>query len=303
MDYIWSWARDIYRPQIQKCLRHRYPDVGGATSSSPTRDREAAPSPSNQSPDPLATKAAGFTSARVYGIYRSTYYDELYKDTGDTESEAMNFTGSNNSPSSPPSQDATSHHLLKFVPGYKNSVAWTSLFCVRHSDMVEFRFRICNMTDVLPPVDQDPFINLLRFAVPIRRSLLCKLGASWTGNQAIRLGSDDIVLVSFLFRSRLHPADWEIHRSLYAFVWPLSAANHLHTSGMDRDQSRSYPDIRLQEALTQLIVLQGPLSLWCAKKQYSLILQLQTPQRIFRKSKAGFCQGPHSCQLGSSRNA
>ena len=162
VDYIWSWARDVYRPQIRACLRslvvqtnsvlvyptdgHNYtPSVGSRYSQDPNALEDFGPSEDEEGEDeanPREDEDNENGDVRIPSDNESTT-ETLEPSSGPedhtmTDQITFDMVDSRVCPTKP----ADSHHFLRWAPGSPHSENWTKSACIKHSNLVFFSFQM-----------------------------------------------------------------------------------------------------------------------------------------------------------------
>ncbi|KAF2258273.1 hypothetical protein CC78DRAFT_621936 [Lojkania enalia] len=225
VDYIWTWARDIYRPAIRGCLRGQDAGSREHSQASTSRTRHSLSVPCQ------------FDSHSAPGILQSVEETEalslennwpLATDLGDgmeMDSEHDFFSDI---------QDASSHPFLRWATGHELSPSWTAIHSIRHSDIVAFSFRTLEPGgwDELEPwlsnVDTGP---MHIYAIPVRRKHLSELHRYWTGEIGDEIAGNQIICVSLLFHTYFQPENWQITRQICCLIWPSQLTSPIQTLG------------------------------------------------------------------------
>ena len=280
VDFIWTWARDVYRPQIRRCLSGRV-----------THPREISPTSTN----PFPRSQSVFSVLSVRSVSR-TVLDTMQEDET-TASEVVNDD-------LPEFQDAGSHPFLRWSGPRNVSTPWAPHASLRHSDIVVFSFRVLEI-----PESQESFHDLIsslryddeksimmlhalkaiqqnQYTLPLNRGQLHDIERSWTGvntqtpyERSTTGHPDQRVEAFFLFRTFCQQEDWQLKREIYCVIWSPQAASVLNMFiETDIDvffDEESLPSIQHSEFIKpfqQLRQLSGRQSVAYALQNTSLIL-------------------------------
>jgi hypothetical protein len=280
VDFIWTWARDVYRPQIRRCL-----------SGHVIYQREISPTSTN--PFPRAQSVLSVLSARSF----SQPLLETMVEDDTTAREVVNDDQRG-------FEDASFHPFLRWAGHRDVSTPWAPHTSIRHSDIVMFSFRILEI-----PESQESFhdlINSLRhdhensrmmlyalkaiqetqYTLPLKRAQIHDIEKYWTGvNTQTPYGlstmsrPDQTVETFFLFRTFCQQEDWQLKREVYCVIWSSRAASvlsmFLETAidlSFDEDILPSIQHSEFIQAFQQLRKLSGRQSVAYALNNTSLIL-------------------------------
>lgn len=275
MDYIWSWARDIYRPQIRNCLRRSL--NRGISPASTICYRQSPPVCSERRISTVGERLASPENSYPPAGSASNQPIVIPDDPMETDPN----------PSADPAvqisllQGLRSHPFLKWSEGSK--------VIIRHSDIVTFCFNIIEVTDIeefLAPTstshsrnDRETLIELYRSSIPIRKDLLRKLKEIWTrGFWTISKQEEceSIIQVSFIYQTYCRPSDWQIVREMNCIIWPPFEADLerlLNRNIVPMNASRLDIDLyKLSRVLRSLRGLHGHRSVSSALENQFLIL-------------------------------
>jgi hypothetical protein len=220
MDFIWTWARDVYRPQVLSCLRAAVPrlhDILPTTSYSASRSQSVlsvsgtgmAP---NTLPDLVREENVAATPLRIHE--RKTLLD------------------------------ASSHPFLRWADRQKDSRPWASHSSIRHSDIVLFSFQFLEIpetADALEALFNDlgkhhgkdllEFTQHRNITLVLTRDQVFQIDEFWvekstTTRMSSGLGPkqpEELVRVSIFFRTYCQQETWQLVRELYCIVWTAEA--------------------------------------------------------------------------------
>lgn len=280
VDFIWTWARDVYRPQIRRCLSAHVVCQRSTSPTSTTFPRSqsvlSVPSAQSLSQPLLETMLEDYTTAR-----------EVVNDD------------------QPDFLDASSHPFLRLADHHGASTpGWAPHTSIRHSDIVMFSFRVLEI-----PETRDSFHDLIsslhhdhedatvmlhalkaiqqnQYSLPLKRAQIYDLEKCWTGvntqtpyGQSTINRPDQRVETFFLFRTFCQQENWQLIREVYCVIWSLQAASVLNMLlGTAIDLFVDYgslPSIQhseLIQAFQQLRKLSGRQSVAYALNNTSLVL-------------------------------
>lgn len=250
VDYIWTWARDIYRIQVLYCLCAHRSQAHDVPSPFSLRFRTASVL---SHPSPILPS---IESEHAFDENRS-------EDAMDVEDEDYPFAYA---------EIATAHPFLKLAGGYESSPSWTALHNVRHANIVEFSYSIIDLTEKsnnqlnegyassLPTWLRMDQINTLE----IHRKDAERCLQYWVGdsNQKLPTRDSDTDTVVIFFRTECRPRDWQIRRILIYVILPS-----------DPPAKQVIPFDKLFETLQQLYQISGSHSAHYALCNMSLYLE------------------------------
>ncbi|PMD30617.1 hypothetical protein L207DRAFT_573440 [Hyaloscypha variabilis F] len=281
VDFIWTWARDVYRPQIRKCLRRQAAD-----------QREISPTSTN--PYRRSESVLSMPSARSFSqplldalLEEDTIVQEVVSDD------------------QPAFRDASSDPFLKWADRRDVSTTWTpNNTSMRHSDIVMFSFRVLEI-----PEDQESFYDLIhslryddensrmmlhvlrvirqnQYTLPMKRGQIHDLEKFWTGigtqtsyGRSIMSRPDESIRAFILFRTFCQQEDWQLKREVYCVIWSEQAASllSLFLGGdinfiFNEDSPPLIQQSMLNRAFQQLRNLSGRHSVAYALDNTSLVL-------------------------------
>lgn len=282
VDFIWTWARDVYRPQIRKCL-----------SSHASDQREVSPTTTNA----FSRSQSVLTVLRARSFSQPLFEPMLEDDTPAQEvanDDQQDF------------QAANSHPFLRWASHRNVSTSWAPHTSIRHSDVVMFSFRILEIPESqesfhelissLQYDDQEKLTMMLHALKAIqqgqctsslKRGQINDMEKYWTGvnTQTPYGGSmlnrlDEEVEAFFLFRTFCQQEDWQIKREIYCVTWTPRAASvlgmyfgtYIDLTLDDEDSLLSPQYTDFTQAFQQLRKLSGRQSVAYALNNTSLIL-------------------------------
>jgi hypothetical protein len=205
VDFVWSWARDVYLPKIVQCIRHAVPalrEISPSTVFSFSRSQSIL---SDSEPHLFSENPLGIT--RDEDVERDEVESHYYR----------NFT------------EAPSH-LIRGLP-YRHQSS------IRQSDIVLFSFQLVEIprTEGIFTVfgylrEENPEMDFLQILqdglhpLLLRRSQLMQIEEHWVG--CARSSSflsnlakpNDLVQAFIFFRTYCRREDWQIVRGLYCII-------------------------------------------------------------------------------------
>ncbi|KAH8592079.1 hypothetical protein B0O99DRAFT_689861 [Bisporella sp. PMI_857] len=300
-DFIWTWARNVYRPQIRRCLA----SLPNFYERSPTLENRNILSPPERPRSPSQSPESEFlTSVIEENSGEIAEYEPI------EEAEEYDHLGL---------QDASSHSFLRWALCRDLSKSWALNSSIRHSDIIMFSFRVFEVPDTganltglgsLFGDNQSAQATILDLrdlakgnppAFVLKRGDIPQIEKSWTGTRgrssyepSIK-NYDEGVRALFFFRSSCQPNDWQLKREMYCILWSPAAAetfrNRFYTNvelnfGESGFQLTTVAEI--MKSFQKLRCLSGKHSVACALQCTSLILQ--PPQDLFQDA-----EGFHWC--------
>jgi hypothetical protein len=221
VDFIWSWARDIYRPQIKIGIRNCQPAVRefSPTTTMPWSRATSAIIEDARRPIQAAVTPAGTAYARSQDVVQE-FLPELL-DATDTPFERLTR------------QDGE-------LPNVSETV-------IQHANIVSFAFHILEIPNDRRSVLQirnqfhESLLSIMGqndFIIPFKRSQLRKLQQYWTQTtdeivQTSRhpqpAASDDVVKAFIFFKSFLDPEKCQVTRTIFCLIWSAETIRILDT--------------------------------------------------------------------------
>ncbi|KAF2624067.1 hypothetical protein BU25DRAFT_166430 [Macroventuria anomochaeta] len=253
VDYIWSWARDVYRPTIRKLISNSPTSFRGVSPVSTDRFRHSvslcpltSSTPTSQDPDQMQT-------------------DEIVVATnGLCQPQAWEVAAL---------PDASCHTFLRWAVGHEMSPSWTGLGSIRHSNLVHFEFRCYNLaidvatTEEMSMAEEDLslYSTLCSYAVTISPEQLYEIAAIWTTRFPSTPGfqSASAMRATFFVQTYCDQSTWQIKRVLNCIIWAVN--NH--------DTPTEYDAGDLLKAMLQIRNIHGRESVYIALQDTGLVLQ------------------------------
>ena len=201
LDFIWTWARDIHRPSIRKCLRGIGNDI-----------REFSPTSSD-----AFTRSESFFSDRslpFVGTPSSTHQPGFSATNVDYVPNQENSTTRNEFSQTP----------FKWVGSRDISAMWSPETSVRHSDLVLCSFRALQLPDkhesfesLAQSLENNSrwnttlsyllaLVQQSQCTIPLRRRFITAIACEWVGAEVttgsnVETNPNEIVMASFFFRT------------------------------------------------------------------------------------------------------
>ncbi|KAF2734480.1 hypothetical protein EJ04DRAFT_244784 [Polyplosphaeria fusca] len=245
VDYIWSWARDIFRPRVQRILSQLCNLRGGVSSASPDRVRQQYSLDLSEqdldvpdAPESIETIREDSPNDIISAVQED-------QDKMEVEQEYLGFAHSS---------DANFHPFLHWSRLGVTSPAGTSQCSIRFSDLVSFSCHVFEENNqnrlesecrsIQPHFDSQGLDHLRTYAIMLSKRELEELSTLWTSNTAPNSNHTQIQKVTLFFQASCHRQDWQIRRQLFCIVWneqtPLQAHARNHVA--DWPATRHPPD-------------------------------------------------------------
>jgi hypothetical protein len=227
VDFIWTWARDIYRPWIRRCLRGDENRGAFSPTSSDAFSRAGSI---------LSNPSLPFAHSDNIDAQSAIIVNDMDYAYGGTNSAI---------------EDGQSHPIFDLIVSQDNSAGWASQTRTRHSDVVFFSFQILelpheksSLEDLFKTIkdkihqrmthsDILKIIRQSQNSIPLTRANLLTIHREWTGSDA-SLPSvgwsdlDEIVMAFFSFRTWIRPESWQITREICCMIWPAETVKILN---------------------------------------------------------------------------
>jgi hypothetical protein len=281
VDYIWSWARDIYRPTIRRLILNGTTSFRDLSPASTDRFRHSvslscatSPAPDENDQDSMQIDEVAFNTESPGSSHLP---NEAQQD------EIMEYSAV---------QIPRSHSLLRWAVGHEGAPTWADLGSIRFSNVVRFKFRSCsslameNVQSVRGGIDESSVIDsLASCSIHIPLESLHELAAIWmTGTIPIRVPEDGkFVHATLLFQSYCDRTTWQIQRVLSCIIWgdkpstptyePNGVQSLARVIRSDTSQRASRQD--LTKAILDLRQIHGRDSVQYALREVSMALVLQ----------------------------
>jgi hypothetical protein len=209
VDYIWSWARDIYRPTIRTLLANSLSGTRGFSPASTDRFRQSISLSCTTSPAPNSQ------DQNLMQLDQATSNpEERTQDSRADEPEDDDYR------SFLEPQYAEADSFLRWAPGHRYSPAWTTLGSIRHADIIQFEFAVYRThgaeleSPALPTFLMTP-------------TQLQQVTSLWPKpyNYMSEPELGDLVQVGFVFHTFCNPSTWQIIRVLSCAIWGANFAS------------------------------------------------------------------------------
>lgn len=286
VDYIWSWARDIYRPFVRK-LFESITSFRDFSPASTDRFRQSAslcsapsPAPTTHNLDLMQIDQVVVDTERPGGPHQRV-------DHGSPESEKQETAVI---------KDTNFHAFLKWAVGHELAPSWTEIGSIRYSNIVHFEFRWLNVwePEIVKVKRADPdgrsiFDILSALAFWIHPEQLYELAALWTTNFAPvpELDLRYAVHATIFFQTYCDQSTWQIKRVLNCILWrtepftPSLRADIDHLPAyVGSDGKPDYFEMNdLRTAILDTQQIYGRDSVWYALRNLSMALILGEENR------------------------
>jgi hypothetical protein len=252
VDYLWTWARDIYRPQIRQCLCALAPTI-----------REISPSTDGG----LSRSQSVLSELRLRPL-KAPQVDVVMEDdhhTDDFAPQTVLSAAQNNG-----------LRLLQYGPNWPSKEqCGPPQTGLRHSDLIIFSFRAfhCPTRDQVlqyPQIESgyniaaERFDSLLRLGsiVILKYGQMSDLERSWTGREATTMSNpvsaatlEEQKGVWFYFHTFFRRKDWQIVRELNCVLWDLADVQRHSVAGRREAFSATYSKAEKFDHYASLVAL------------------------------------------------
>ncbi|KAH6865283.1 hypothetical protein BKA58DRAFT_463010 [Alternaria rosae] len=209
VDFIWSWARDVYRTAIRELIANSRTSFDSVSPVSTDRFRHSISLCPTSSPAPNSQDLEGI---QVDGTVNG--YDRSQRQQS-TEEVAL--------------QDARSEPFLRWAVGHPNSPSWTAFGSIRHANIVQFEFQYHNYCAAAGSWEERRLSNKDRLfktvskehSIRISRELLDDVAYIW-GTRIQPdwgLGLACALRATFYFHTYCDKSSWQIKRVLHCMIW------------------------------------------------------------------------------------
>jgi hypothetical protein len=303
VEFIWSWARDIYHPLILRCVRGDTDNVARrlsasmelvnlSVSSSVTSPMQSSSDHTHtlsstiieelEDSDPMDLETEhGEDSSNTStedGSSAGTL-NEWDREAGEKDNESRSLTRVHSTV-----QNADSHAFLRWTyPPFTES----GIQCIiRHSNLVNFEFHRSFLLEgnenLNLPTEGHTLAHMREIchSVVLSRRQIYEIGEYWTGQPTVDFSEDlqsdyDQLWTAFFYCiSSLKPPCWEIHRELYCIAYIKTNRSEPFTPiSNDRDnysKESKFPE--LIRALSSIRNLTGSDSVSTAFKEEAYVL-------------------------------
>ena len=260
LEFIRSWARDIFRPSIQESYENL--NLRGLTPSSASIAR--------------SESIFSIRSLPLQLPATSSNHGESYE--SDLNMQALENGGN--------------HPLLQWARDYRPSADWASQVNIQHVNVVLYSFNILplpnvkqvlkNLANSLPNENQQKsalshLTSLLQhpqYFIQLTKSQLQAIRCEWTGTKKISAAnpsadSNEVFTVSIFFRCFVQGRDWQIRREIHCMAVPSQILDL-------RNQPSSFQFMTILQSIQRVRDLSGSESLQYAVNDVSFLLDLET---------------------------
>ncbi|CAI6338264.1 unnamed protein product [Periconia digitata] len=273
VDYIWTWARDIFRPQVKACL------IGEARR----RQSESLP----------ISRQGSYVTRCLDASYQAEPTDTIMSDVIETTEEIRLVASGSTSPErfSTPIHESDDTPILanseviadapfsRWATAHMCSEKFSSFATIRHANDINYSFRIRDVQNVHHFVDGKAsahqlesrleLFSLKKLAIRIQTRDLYQLVRYWTSKNQVVDNTEDNMSVTLLYRTYCRPRDWQIFRQIQCIIWPKDL---YQPQADDRANERTHelykqapvPIDQLLSSVTQLRSLSGKHSVYSA---------------------------------------
>ncbi|KAH7378748.1 hypothetical protein BKA66DRAFT_550538 [Pyrenochaeta sp. MPI-SDFR-AT-0127] len=200
VDFIWSWARDVYRPSVWKLLSESIPDFQDFSTVPTDRFRQST----------LLSYWMQIDGVSVDAGHAQGHVGVIGPEDHETEERELFIL-----------QGATNHTFLRWAVGHQNAPSWTKLGSIRHSNIVEFEFRYFNI--LRPEVfevkqaesdDRRIFEKLFSLSFWILPEQISELATLWTRSATAisKVNIRNATKATFFVQTYCDHTTWQIRR-------------------------------------------------------------------------------------------
>ncbi|KAH7067282.1 hypothetical protein BKA63DRAFT_521878 [Paraphoma chrysanthemicola] len=274
VDYIWSWARDIYRPSVRKAVQESFLDGRDMSPASTDRFRQSlslssAPTPAPE-PEEFDTMQIDDREADTTGVFVSSA----------PEAEDGQIDQSGHATVYP----ACDHSFLQWAKGHKAAPSWTEFGSIRHSNIIQFDLQVfkAHRKDYEPALTWFGSIAAVQRTFLLSSEQLLQLVALWnpSAQHLCDLNSTDSLRVSILFYTHFDQCTWQIRRGLTCILWQhfssermLADESTLREHSLDRHAETTMSEFDdLKEAILDVQQMSGRTSVCCALRNTIMLL-------------------------------
>jgi hypothetical protein len=216
IDYIWSWARDVYRPKVRAIHKSMY-NSRSLSPASTDRYRQSSTISITRSATPGPPE------------YDQERMDGIVVTSENTRSQVHNLTHGFRQEDKTfglvVRADTTKNNLLQWGVDHEHAPPWTTVGSIRHSDVVDFEFRyfVTNLDHFDEDYDDVSPLRLVlyRCSFYTTQQGLRRIKNLWLANATEATGADPgaFIPVTFIFQTYFDPATWQIKRVLTCIEW------------------------------------------------------------------------------------
>src|SRR5690242_15197012 len=211
VDFVRSWARDVYRPAVRKLIFASKASFRQVSPVSTDRFRQS------ESLCPTTSSAA--TPHYSYHSYPPEDEERLNSYTQSQRQRRRELL------------DVSSHECTRWTFDQHDAPAWTQMGIVRHSTIANFKLRCYSLSSVFnhlsqPAHDSDD-VELFSYAVLYSHSITVSLEQlhdivlHWTMEPmpALYFSMARTLQVTFYFQTYCDHTTWQINKILTCIVW------------------------------------------------------------------------------------
>ncbi|KAH7083964.1 hypothetical protein FB567DRAFT_530338 [Paraphoma chrysanthemicola] len=274
VDYIWSWARDVYRPSVRKAVQQSF--LSGRDMSPASTDRfrqslslSSAPTPGPE-PDESDTMQIDDREADIVaGIV--DYVPEAGNEETDQSGRSAVY----------PAYD---HSFLQWAKGHEAAPAWTVSGSIRHSNIIQYEFQLFKgrYEDLEATITGFGSTSPVQSTFSLHSEQLLQLVALWSpsAQSLCHLNSPGSLRVSIIFYTRFDQCTWQIRRGLSCIIWQhFSSERMLADEGTLQEHllgPYAEPTMNefndLKEAILDVQQVSGRTSVCCALWNTTMVL-------------------------------
>ncbi|KAF1849717.1 uncharacterized protein K460DRAFT_399830 [Cucurbitaria berberidis CBS 394.84] len=284
VDFIWSWARDIYRPTVRNLLLDMVKSFRDSSPASTDRFRQSVSLSSAASPTPTNLD---LEVMQVDGVVAGTDHRCPRASHHRTETEHASQESQEQGPTA--IQDADSHAFLKWAVGHPLAPSWTEIGSIRHANIVhfDFKYHVFWKPEIVQVEQEDVdfcsvFKSLQSSAFLMYPRQLRELVALWT-TKSIQIPSPNVTKptrASFYFHTYCDQSTWQIKRVLNCVLWGAAPRTVKNTSAMeqlpamigDDDIPEFFAWTDFKDACSDAQQIYGKDSVWYALQTTSMLL-------------------------------
>ncbi|KFY47732.1 hypothetical protein V496_10477 [Pseudogymnoascus sp. VKM F-4515 (FW-2607)] len=258
IEFIATWGRDVYRPQIRRCLA----GLPNPYKRSPSFDESV-----RSQLWPLKSRTRSFSIPLL-----SSMQEEIL--------EAPTGNGQTQNDQSYVQQgfhDASSNSFLRWSLCRDLSKSWALNSSIRHSDIVMFSFRVFEvpntekeLKELILSLENDQnaqtaifhLLSLMEdnpYTFVLKRGDIPKMEKCWTGAntpssyESCMENPSEIVRILVFFRSCCQSNDWQLNREMYCIIWSPTAAR-IFGSHFSKDVTQGFEESGFQRKLVSDVI-------------------------------------------------
>lgn len=261
VDYIWSWARDIYRTAVRELIAN---SVRGLIANSRASFCPVSPVSTDRFRHSISlcpTSSSAPNSQDLEGIQVDGTVNGYDRSQRQRSTEEVVL------------RDARSDPFLRWAVGHPNSPSWTAFGSIRHANIVQFEFQYHNHCATAGSREEGWLSNSDRLfktvskkhSIRITMERLVDVAYIWgTRIQPDSgLGLARALRATFYFHTYCDESSWQIKRVLHCIIWEAEQLP-VHRDWNTRD---------LMTTMLQIRGIHGRDSVWLALRSTGLILR------------------------------